>query len=109
MALAPADSSTWLEAALGLGSLLAGEHSVREPAAAIAILEPIADRSAAASYFLGEAHALSGDLDAAERAWQRGLAIDPDHRGIKDVLEKLPADRASRLRATADERSGRRR
>jgi tetratricopeptide (TPR) repeat protein len=93
LALAPEGSAVWREVAFRLGSLLAGENSVREPAAAIPLLERVG--TADALYFLGEAHVLLERFDEAEAAWRRGLEMDPGHRAIADVLERLPADRTS--------------
>ena len=94
--LAQRGSAEWREAAFRLGSLLAGENSVRDPAAAIPLLERVG--TADAQYFLGEAYALLERFDEAEAAWQRGLEMEPAHRAIADVLERLPADRASARR-----------
>jgi tetratricopeptide (TPR) repeat protein len=96
LAVAPRGSAVWTEAAFRLGSLLAGENSVRDPPAAVALLEAV--DTAPACYFLGEAYALQGRFDEAEAAWRRGLALDPRHRGLADVLARLPADRASAAR-----------
>jgi tetratricopeptide (TPR) repeat protein len=96
LAVAPRRSTPWREAAFRLGSLLAGENSVRDPAAAVPLLEAVG--TAEACYFLGEAYALQERFDEAEAAWRRGLALDPSHPGIVDVLARLPADRASAAR-----------
>jgi tetratricopeptide (TPR) repeat protein len=94
--LAGRGSAEWREAAFRLGSLRAGENSVRDPGAAITLLAEVG--TADAQYFLGEAYVLLERFDEAEAAWRRGLEIDPTHRAIADVLERLPADRASARR-----------
>ena len=96
VALAPEGSPVWREAAFRLGSLLVGENSVRDPAAAVPLLREVG--TADGQYFLGEAYVLLERFDEAEAAWRGGLEMEPGHRAIADVLERLPADRASARR-----------
>jgi len=81
-----------------LGSLLAGENSVRDLDRAIELLRdatqtPATD-SATIRYFLGECFAMRVQYDDAERAWRTGLTLEPGHPAILAVLATLDVDRA---------------
>jgi tetratricopeptide (TPR) repeat protein len=97
-AIGPPGDAVALEAAWHAGCLLAGEHHVRAPARAIPYLERViawVNGYHPAYYYLGEAHVLLKDFDAAERALRAGLALDPSQEGILRVLRYLPLDRAN--------------
>ncbi|HEV8638003.1 MAG TPA: tetratricopeptide repeat protein [Chloroflexota bacterium] len=96
LGLARRGSAVWVEAAFRLGSLLAGENSVRDVERAIPLLEAVVGTVEGyhpAYYYLGEAYVLSRQFDRAEEVWRRGLALDPTRREVRDVLARLPLDR----------------
>jgi tetratricopeptide (TPR) repeat protein len=98
-------SAEWVEAAYRLGSLLAGEQSVRDPEGAVPLLEAVVSSVTGyhpAHYYLGEAYVLLKQFDRAEAVWRRGLELDPSRREIGDVLERLPLDRVREAVARRD-------
>jgi tetratricopeptide (TPR) repeat protein len=96
MAAARPRSAPWQRAAFAAGSLLAGENSVRDLARAIPLLESVVEAVEGydpAYYYLGEAYAMAGRFDDAERVWRRALALDGGQRAVADVLRHLGVDR----------------
>lgn len=85
-----------LATAFHLGVLLCADFRVRDPLRAVPLLRRVAERVSGyhpAWYYLGEAHLLAGQFDAAERAWREGLARAPEDEVLRSVLQNLPVDR----------------
>ncbi len=79
-----------------IASLTKRPAEAGELAARALELEP---ESVEARYWLGRAHLEQGDPAAAEREWERGLAVSTDHPGVVEGLARLAIDRGQHAKA----------
>lgn len=88
---APDDAGTLVQ--LGAAIVDAGDRDGPLPAEAVALFQRALDldaRNADAQYFVGMAHARSGDVDSARKVWNRLLAqLDENSRAYVTVRQQI--------------------